>query len=280
MNGILVVNKPKGITSFDVIRKVSKILGIKKIGHTGTLDPLASGVLILVIGKACKLSNEILSHEKEYIATVKIGVFTDTLDTDGKVLKTSNDKVPNDIEEVLRSFKKTYMQEVPIYSAVKVGGKKLYEYARSGEEVVLPKKEVTIKKIELLEKSEDAFRFKCRVSKGTYIRSLIRDIGFSCNTLMTMSGLVRSMEYNYTLEDSYTLEDIEKGKFKIIPIEDFLDIPKVEVDDGTYKKIKNGVKLLNTYNVRDKVLFTYKDKAVAIYINDNNILKSYKNNLE
>ena len=139
MNGIIVVNKPKGITSRDVVNKVCKILNTKKVGHTGTLDPIASGTLVLCIGNATKLVEELTSYDKEYIATVKLGVLTDTLDTTGKVLKRQNTELKKEeLIKTLNSFIGTYEQEVPIYSAVKINGKKLYEYARCNIDVTLP----------------------------------------------------------------------------------------------------------------------------------------------
>ena len=153
MDGIIVVNKPKGITSRDVVNKACKLLNTKKIGHTGTLDPIATGVLVLCVGKATKLVEVLTKNDKEYIATVKLGILTDTLDTDGTIIEkkqASLDK--NELENVLKSFIGMYNQEVPIYSAVKINGKKLYEYAREKKEVTLPKRMVEIKDIKLLNK--------------------------------------------------------------------------------------------------------------------------------
>ena len=276
--GILVVNKESGCTSHDVVETVGKIFDTKKVGHTGTLDPLASGVLILTLGKATKISNLIMSEEKSYIATVRVGVSTDTLDITGKVLKESNDKTPNNIENVLKTFEKTYMQEVPIYSAVKVNGKKLYEYARCGINVELPKKEVTIKKIDLLEKNDNTFKFFCTVSSGTYIRSLIRDIGNYLGIPLTMEDLIRTKEYKYTLDDAYKIEDIKKGKYKIIEIDEALDYEVLNIDEELYKKIKNGVSIENKYHIKDRVILKYNGKIVAIYEkNAEKNLKSFKN---
>ena len=140
---VLYINKPKGVTSFDVVNEISKKFGIKRVGHTGTLDPLATGVLIVTVGTACKVVELLTSNDKEYIATVDLGYSTDTLDIEGKVLEKEEIKDNLNIEEVLNSFQKTYLQEVPIYSAVKVNGKKLYEYARKNIDIELPKKEVT-----------------------------------------------------------------------------------------------------------------------------------------
>ena len=160
MDGVLVVNKEKGMTSFDVVNKISRILEMRKVGHTGTLDPMAEGVLIVCVGKATKIVELLTAEDKEYIAEAKLGIDTDTYDSEGTILKETEvpDNLP--IEEGISSFQKTYLQEVPIYSAVKVNGKKLYEYAREGKQVECPKREVTIKEIELLSKTKDSFKFR------------------------------------------------------------------------------------------------------------------------
>ena len=276
MNGLLLVNKQSNITSSDVVIKVRKLLNIKKIGHTGTLDPLAEGLLILTVGNATRIQELITEKDKEYIATMKLGIKTDTYDTEGKII--DQKEVPNNlnIEEVLNSYIKKYNQEVPIYSSIKVNGKKLYEYARENIEVELPKREVEIKDIKSLSINNNEVTFKCLVSKGTYIRSLINDIGNTLGTYATMTKLIRTKIDNFSLDNSYTLEDIEKGNYKLISIEEILDYPKIEIDDNLYKKISNGVVLDNTYNIKDKVLFIYNSNVKAIYYNDNNKLKVYR----
>ena len=276
MNGLLLVNKQSNITSSDVVIKVRKLLNIKKVGHTGTLDPLAEGLLILTVGNATRIQELITEKDKEYIATMKLGIKTDTYDTEGKII--DQKEVPNNlnIEEVLNSYIKKYNQEVPIYSSIKVNGKKLYEYARENIEVELPKREVEIKDIKLLSINNNEVTFKCLVSKGTYIRSLINDIGHTLGTYATMTKLIRTKIDNFSLDNSYTLEDIEKGNYKLISIEEILDYPKIEIDDNLYKKISNGVVLDNTYNIKDKVLFIYNSNVKAIYYNDNNKLKVYR----
>ena len=273
--GVLVINKEKDMTSFDVVREISKTLGIKKIGHTGTLDPLAEGVLVLTIGSFTKLGEDLTSLDKEYIASVEEGILTDTLDITGKTLDKNDNRV-NNLESLITSFKKTYLQEVPIYSAVKVDGKKLYEYARSGKDVELPKKEVTIKEIELLSKEDDTFTFRTVVSKGTYIRSLIRDMGDTSNTLMTMTKLLRTKQGKFRIEDSYTLEDIKNNNFKILGINDLFNYPVIDIDDNLFKKIDNGVRIENTFNIEDKVMFRYNNKIICIYEKEDNYLKMYK----
>ena len=273
MNGIIVVNKPKGITSRDVVNKISRILKIKKVGHNGTLDPLATGVLIITIGKYTKLNNMLSSKEKEYIAEVKLGIKTDSLDISGEILDENNKKLDLSLlKKTLKKYEKSYMQEVPKYSAVKVNGKKLYEYARSNIEVKLPKKLVTIKSLQLLSHTYDKFTFKCKVSKGTYIRSLIRDIMDDMNMYGVMSNLTRVKQGPFDISESYTLEDIEKNNYKILKIKDIVDIKTIKVDGEDKKKIKNGCRIKGNYPY--KVLFVDNDnEELAIYKKDGNIMK-------
>lgn len=274
----ILVNKKRDMTSFDVVSKISKLFGIKKAGHTGTLDPLAEGLMVILLGKATRLSLDITSKYKEYIAGVYLGYETDTYDITGKTTKVKEVSKNIDIEKTLSTYNKTYMQEVPIYSAVKVNGKKLYEYARQNLEVSLPKKEVTIKDIKLLAEEKNMFTFKATVSKGCYIRSLIRDISISLNTLGTMTSLKRTKIDNLKLKDAYTIDEIEKAKFKLLEIDTLFSYPKIKVNKELLSKIKNGSKLENIYNIEDKVIFIdNKSNVKAIYYNDNNILKVYKN---
>ena len=280
MDGIIIVNKPKGYTSRDIVNIVSKCVGTKKVGHTGTLDPMATGVLIVCIGKATKLVDLLTSKYKEYIAEVTLGIQTDTLDLGGNVLKQENVYVSDEeIKDAVLSFKGKYIQEVPIFSAVRVDGKKLYEYAREGVNVELPKREVEIKDICLLNIKRDEnikFRFKTLVSKGTYIRSLVFDIAKKLNTIGVMSSLERTKQGIFNIEDAYSIDDIKSGNYKLISIEEALkDIYSVDMDDNLYKKISNGVKIPNIYN-EDLILFKYKNKAVALYEKDDDILKIYK----
>lgn len=264
MNGVIVVNKPKGITSRDVVNKLVKVFGTKSIGHIGTLDPMATGVLVCLIGKYTKLGSIMVNHDKEYIATFKLNVLTDTLDIEGKVLKTDNKIISlEDMQGAIEHFNGlTYMQEVPIYSAVKVNGKKLYDYARSKEDVILPKKEVTIYKLELVS-FEDEVKIKCKVSKGTYIRALIRDICAYLGTYGVMTDLVRTKLGDYDISDAYSLDDISNGKYKLYSLEDIFDLDVRYINDDNHKQIYNG------NIVKDKnsnyILYKDGDKAVAFY---------------
>lgn len=280
MNGILIINKPKGITSRDVVNEISKIYKIKKIGHTGTLDPLATGVLVLCIGNATKLVEILTCNDKEYIATVKLGLLTDTLDIEGKVIEERKDTLDkNKLVDVLNSFVGEYEQEVPIYSAVKINGKKLYEYARENISVKLPKRLVNIKKIELLECNNDYYKFKVNVSKGTYIRSLIKDINDKLGIIGVMSDLVRTKQGIFSIKDAFSIEEVKKNMESIISIKDALCNYKfIEVSDILYNKIKNGQLINNIYS--DEIIaFTYKKEIVAlykIYDKDSSKMKPYK----
>lgn len=274
MNGILIVNKSEGFTSRDVVNKLSKIFNTKKIGHTGTLDPIAKGVLVVVIGKYTKLCEDLTQTYKEYIATFKLGILTDTLDITGKILDEKDVTVTEEeIRNVIASYKCVYDQEVPIYSSVKINGRKLYEYARNGENVVLPKRKVDIKNIEVIDINKDIVKIKCLVSKGTYIRSLIRDIGLSLNTFATMTDLIRIKQGIFDIRDSYTLEDIENGNYKLIDIEDVMDI--CVIDDNTYLKyVTNGVKL--KLDIENKyILFKHEGNNIALYKKDNDYFRMY-----
>ena len=266
MDGVIIVNKEKDYTSRDVVNVIGNILNTKKVGHTGTLDPMATGVLVVAINKGLKIINLINNDDKEYIVEVKVGILTDTLDITGEVIKESNKLLNKDeLIEVLNSFKGTYLQEVPKYSAVKVNGKRLYDYARSNVKVELPKRMVEIKKIELLEFNKDTFRFKTLVSKGTYIRSLIRDIGEKLNICLTMSNLKRTCQGNFKIENSYTLDDIKSNNYKTISLKEVLsNYFQKEVDNFLYKKIKNGSILRNMYD-KDIIVFTKNNEVIAIY---------------
>lgn len=280
MDAILIVNKPSGVTSRDVVNTVGKILNTRKIGHTGTLDPIATGVLVLCIGKATKLVEILTSTRKEYIATVKLGILTDTLDIDGNVLK--NEKVSinkSKLIKVLNSFVGTYNQEVPIYSAVKVNGKKLYEYARENVKVRLPKRNVKINNIELLEITSTTYKFRVCVSKGTYIRSLIKDINDRLGIIGVMSGLQRTKQGKFDIDNSYCIDEIKRGIYKTISIEEVLkDYNCININKKTYDMIKNGRILDNVYE-SDEVVFVYDSRVIAIYQKydkDHKKIKPYK----
>lgn len=281
MNGIILIDKPKDYTSRDIVNIVSKKLQTKKVGHTGTLDPLATGLLVLCIGKTLKLSELLVSTKKEYIATMTFGIETDTLDITGNIVKRDSKTkkiTTKDIETVLKKYTGKIIQEVPKYSSVKVNGKKLYEYARKGEEVALPKREVEIFNIEpLSEINNNTFTFKCTVSKGTYIRSLIRDIGVSLGTYATMSALRRTKQGIFNIEDAYTLEDIENNNYKILDAKDVLKLPKVIVDKNLEFKVKNGQVLTKFFKEDKAMIINQNNELLAIYQKkDDTYVKPYK----
>ncbi|MBE6139594.1 MAG: tRNA pseudouridine(55) synthase TruB [Firmicutes bacterium] len=282
MNGVLIIDKQKGITSRDVVNNVVKKFNTKKVGHTGTLDPIATGVLVVCVGSATKLVDKLTCNDKEYIASVELGTLTDTLDNTGKILNEETCvKTKEEIIKVLNSFKGKYLQEVPIYSAVKINGKKLYEYARENIEVELPKREVEITDIELIDNIEykddkTLFKFKCSVSKGTYIRSLIRDIALKLNTIGIMTDLRRVRQGKFKIEDSICLEELNENN--LVPIIDVLDYKKIELTSNKEKEILNGAIIDNIYD-SDEVLFISGNEAVALYKKydkDNKKLKPYK----
>lgn len=280
MDGIIVINKPKGITSREVVNKVCKLLNTKKVGHTGTLDPIATGVLVLCVGKATKLVETLTSNDKEYVATVKLGILTDTLDTDGTIIEKKCVNLDKDkLVNVLNSFIGTYNQEVPIYSAVKVNGKKLYEYARAKKEVTIPKRMVEIKKIKLIEFGNDYYKFNVTVSKGTYIRSLIKDINDKLGVIGVMSDLVRTKQGKFSINNSYTLENMENNNYNVLTITDVLkDENCVIISNTLFEKVKNGALINNEYNT-SMVTFIYNDSVIAIYKiydKDKSKLKPYK----
>ena len=276
MDGILLVNKPIGITSRDVVNIVSKKLKTKKIGHTGTLDPMAEGVLVLCIGKATKLVELLTNHDKIYEVEAILGIKTDTLDITGNILEDKSTHFSyDDIKNTFDNFPKEYLQQVPKYSAVKINGKKLYEYARNNEQVELPSRMVNIYELILLETLNDThttIKFKTHVSKGTYIRSLVNDIAVNLNTNGIMSKLKRIKQGKYKIEECYTLDDIENDNYKILTIEEVLsNYNSIEVNDELYNKIKNGRVLENICN-EDLIIFTKDNKIISIY-------KPYKDNL-
>lgn len=279
MDGVFIIDKPKGITSRDVVNKVIKKLNIRKVGHTGTLDPIATGVLVVCVGSATKLVEDLTCDDKEYIATVTLGIDTDTLDIEGNILNNIDCiKTKEEIEEILKSFIGTYNQEVPAFSAVKINGKKLYEYAREGIDIELPKRDVKIKSIKLIgdikhENNKTIFSFKCSVSKGTYIRSLIRDIALKLNTVGIMTSLRRIRQGKFKIENAINIDDICLDK--LINIKDIVDYKKIEIEENIRIKVFNGAKINNIYN-EEKILFVYNDVAIAIYEKEGNYMKPYK----
>ncbi|MFK4785207.1 tRNA pseudouridine(55) synthase TruB [Fusobacterium sp. MFO224] len=286
MNGIINVNKPQGITSFDVIRKLRKILSIRKIGHTGTLDPLATGVLIVCVGKATKLVQDIEKEEKEYIAEFDLGYKTDTYDTEGKVLDKVNDFsiTQEQLENVLKHYVGNIKQIPPMYSAIKVNGKKLYELARKGETIERKARDISIFSLDLLKFDGKRVKIKCVVSKGTYIRSLIYDIGEDLKTFATMTSLVRTKVGKENIEKSFTLETIETLKENndfsfLYDIESYFDYPTFPISGEKSKTLFLNGNTLVTPQLKNgfyKVYDSETNKFLGLSHVVSERLKAYK----
>lgn len=262
MDGVLLVNKPKGLGSSSLVYKLRRILETKDIGHCGTLDPLAEGLMIIVIGKALKISRFLLENRKEYIATLKLGILTPTLDLESDIVEKK--EVPNysekEVKDVLKSFLGKSLQTPPLYSALSVNGKKLYEYARNNQNIEVKSREIEIHNITLLEFKNDEIKFKVDCSKGTYIRSLCLDIAKKLGNIGCMTSLIRTKSGEYLIENSYTLEDIEKGEFNLISIENALKSSfNIQIaSEDELKEIKHG-HYINKIT-RGKTLYLDKDR--------------------
>ncbi len=279
--GFLNIYKPVGMTSHDVVAVLRRITKIKQIGHTGTLDPFAQGVLPVCIGKATRLI-EYLPDDKEYIATVQFGSATTTYDVEGEVTFTSDKKI-SAIDIDLKPFEGEIEQFPPIYSAIKVNGKKLYEYAREGKEVEIKPRNVTIEKIELKNFNEQTQQaeilIKC--SKGTYIRSIAHDLGQNLGVGAHLIKLVRTQAGKFRVENSVQLDGINVKENLINPLRMF-DLPILSVNDDELERIRHGVSIETPQNStvltsNDRfVVLEYNDDVVAIGMIDGKTIKAKK----
>lgn len=273
-NGIIVIDKPKDFTSHDVVAKSRGILKTKRIGHAGTLDPMATGVLPLFLGSATRAISRMADHDKGYIATIKLGLTTDTQDITGKVLTTSNLNVTKaEFEKVLMSFVGEQEQLPPMYSAIQVEGQRLYDIARRGEEIERLARPITVKSIQLTDENEQAgeYTFEVYCSQGTYIRTICHDIGEKLGCGGVLSSLIRVYSNGFTLKDTVTIDqlqqlaDTNRVDEIIRPVESvFEHYPKVEIPTETLvKHFINGVPLwLNQLDVKAE------DQTVAVYYNN------------
>lgn len=250
MNGLIIVNKEKNFTSFDVVRQIKKIFKTKKVGHLGTLDPLATGVLVVTINDGTKLAPFIENVDKTYIATILIGKSTSTYDQEGEVteVKPIMELSYSSIMDAFHHFMGKYMQYPPIYSAIKKNGKKLYEYARDGIDIKIEPREVEIKEIKLLsnlsfQNGECEFSFEVTVSKGTYIRSLCKDIAEYLGYPGYMKELCRIRNGNFSINQSSTIENIENGKYHLIDMLEAIKDFSIIEDEALSLKAKNGMKI-------------------------------------
>ena len=277
MAEVLYVNKPSGISSFDVCFKLRKALHTKKIGHTGTLDPNATGVMIVLFDKSTKANQFLVTDRKEYETRVLLGKETDTLDIDGNVLSEYKYEVPdeNTLKKALNAFKGRSVQEVPITSAVSVDGKRLYQYQKEGKEVELPKREIEVFSVELLNIYEDGFSFISRVSSGTYIRALVRDILSSLNLHGTVLSLKRTAVDDVRIEDCDELNDILEGNYHLHDLYDLLSKRYKAFEDFDEKDVLNGKKLVIESD-QPRLLMAKNHEALAIYEKDGDLYSSLR----
>lgn len=286
MDGILIVNKPKEYTSHDIVAKVKKIYGVK-VGHTGTLDPMATGVLPLLLGEGTKLCAYLTDHNKIYEATIKLGIQTDTADSEGKII---NEKQVNEeqlqtsnVQTVLQSFLGKQKQTPPMYSAIKIKGKKLYEYAREGKQVEIPKREIEIHQIELLNISQEekTITYRVHCSKGTYIRSLCEDIAKKLDTVGYMEELNRIKVGEFDLKQSIALQELEQNKenkefleSKVITLQEFFkNSPSICLEEKKLTLFLNGVQLTKKEPAGFYQITNDQGKWIGIGVIENERLK-------
>ena len=285
MNGVIIINKKSGYTSHDIVYKITKITG-EKVGHTGTLDPLAKGVLPILVGEGTKISKYLINHDKIYKVKLKLGEKTSTGDLEGEVIEKENfDITLLDKEKIEKIFKESIgiqEQTPPIYSAIKVNGKKLYEYARKGQKVEIPKREINIYNLELIsiDKEKLIIEFKVFCSKGTYIRSLCEDIAKKIETIGYMLELERLRVGKFDISSSVTIDELEKNKDNkeflennIISLEKIFEKnEKLDIPNQKLKHFLNGVKISN--NCKDGVYRIYSEsKFIGIGIVKDKLLK-------
>lgn len=279
MDGIIIINKPKNYTSHDIVRKAKKLLN-EKVGHTGTLDPNATGVLPLLIGKGTLLSKYLIEHNKIYEAVLKLGEKTDTADGEGKVLESQNVEQSilkkENIERIFNNLEGKQEQIPPMYSAIKLNGKKLYEYARKGIEVEVKPRTIEIYKLELIKIEDMEIIFRVSCSKGTYIRTLCEKIAEELGTIGYMKELKRIQVGEFNIKDSITIEELENQEIvsnKFITIEKyFSNYENIVLNERKFQLFLNGVQL--TYELKDGIYKIYKENEfIGIGTVKNKLLK-------
>ena len=280
MDGVLIINKPKGFTSHDVVNILRKALNTKKIGHTGTLDPNATGVLPILIGKATQISKYLIEHNKTYIATISLGEKTDTGDGQGNIIEKDlnfQNISCKQIGDVLKTFIGKQKQIPPIYSAIKINGKKAYEYARKGQTVELEPRDIEIYSIDLIKIENNEITFEVSCSKGTYIRTLCEDIAKKLGTIGYMKELTRTSVNEFKLENAVTIDEIKENslivKEKVINIETiFKDKPELELNDRKKELFLNGVRL--TFEKQNDIYIIYNNNEfIGLGTVQDNLLK-------
>lgn len=282
IDGVLVVDKPRGVTSFDVVRQVRRLFGQKKVGHAGTLDPSVAGVLVVALGKATKLIDELQTRPKRYIGEITLGFATETEDLDGTVIARKTIDAPiatTMIDAAIKSLNGAIKQIPPMYSAVKVNGRRLYDYARAGETVTRPERDAMIYDFHRtsdvnFEDNVQKFNFEATVSKGTYIRTLASDTGKALDIPATMTSLTRTMGSGFTLSQAHDLTEVEKLAPDdllqiIVPIKDILTWPTHILSDDEWFAVKNGQKIAHWEPSTNFKQLYYNDKLKAVYQYDN-----------
>ncbi len=275
MDGIIIIKKEVNMTSNDVVIKLKRILKPTKIGHTGTLDPNVTGVLPICLGKATKLVDMMMNDHKIYEAEVTLGIKTETEDIWGKVIEERDVLKLDEVDEVLKSFLGDYNQVPPMYSALKHNGKRLYEYARQNIEIKREPRLMHIYDIKMLGNvnyidNKAVFSFLVEGSKGLYVRTLCTDIAQRLNTIGTMSNLKRIQTGKFNIKDSYTINDVKEGNYKIISILDYFDcLEEIEVSEYMMKMVKNGI-LLDERQITTSKPFKvmYDNDVIAIYVDN------------
>lgn len=259
MNGILVIDKEQGWTAQDVVSKLRGITGERRIGHTGTLDPMATGVLPIVIGKATRVSDFLMADDKEYLCEITFGQATDTEDIWGNVIATTDQNPTEEsFRRALLSFEGPGLQTPPMYSSIKMGGKKLYELARAGKTVERPQREVVFHELELIEFFDDHARFRAKVSKGTYIRTLCKDLGEEVHSMAVMSALRRIRSGSFSIEDAITIGEFESLSRddqlkRLIPMDQALNMPSLILDVKESERVLQGQRIPTDARFQDWV---------------------------
>lgn len=287
MDGIIIINKTKGCTSHDIVYKIKKMLN-EKVGHTGTLDPMAEGVLPILVGKGTLASKYLINHDKKYIVELQLGTKTDTADSEGKIVEQQpiNKEIITieNIEKILQTFIGKQEQIPPIYSAIKINGKKLYEYARKGQEVELKPRQIEIYNIKLINYSieEKQIKFEVFCGKGTYIRSLCEDIATKFETVGYMKSLKRIQVGDFKIEDSITIEElndiVQKNELEntktIITLEKLFEkLPSIKLENRKLELFLNGVMLTQKLNEGVYKIYNQEDKFIGTGTIKDNLLK-------
>ena len=266
MSTILNILKPSGVSSNKILYEVKQKFKGQKVGHFGTLDPLATGVLPVAVGKYTKLFEYFLNKDKNYVAVFEFGKTTDTLDSEGKIIG-DNCYIPTigEIENILPTFIGKIKQKPPLYSAIKINGEKAYNLARKQIDVEIKEKEVFIYDIKLIKQiDEKRFLFNIHCSSGTYIRSIVRDIATKLNTIGYMAELIRTSAGPFEINDATTIEDLKQNRIKCYDINEILDLKKVEINEIYYNKLVNGINVFCDINNNDDFLLYCKGELFGI----------------